>query len=157
MAQQKAATLVCYDGSDSAKRAIEVLSAQLPGGEVTVLHVWRESVGVLPDAFSDSGAPGPSVAQLERVSAQRAQEIADQGKELAEACGLHATTLIESTHSESWKAILEAADAIDAGLIVLGTRGRVAFEPALLASVSGGVLWGSKRPLLIVPTPDDEA
>ena len=53
-----------------------------------------------------------------------------------------------------WRAILDAAEEEDAGVLVLGSRGRSGVRSALLGSVSYGVAHHSTRPLLIVPPED---
>ena len=49
-------------------------------------------------------------------------------------------------------AIIEAADAHDAMLIVMGTRGNTGIRSLLLGSVSHSVAHHAHRPLLIVPS-----
>jgi nucleotide-binding universal stress UspA family protein len=50
------------------------------------------------------------------------------------------------------RAILEHADAVDADLVVVGTRGRKGFGRVLVGSVAEGVLRGTSRAVLIVPS-----
>ncbi|MDQ3936027.1 MAG: universal stress protein, partial [Actinomycetota bacterium] len=50
-----------------------------------------------------------------------------------------------------WHAIVEAADELDARVVVLGSRGLSGVRSALLGSVSYGVVHHSRRPLLVVP------
>ena len=51
------------------------------------------------------------------------------------------------------RSILEEARVRDVELIVLGSHGRGAFYRAIVGSVGEGVLRGSQRPVLIVPSP----
>jgi nucleotide-binding universal stress UspA family protein len=51
------------------------------------------------------------------------------------------------------QSILEEARVRDVELIVLGSHGHGAFYRAIVGSVGEGVLRGSTRPVLIVPSP----
>jgi nucleotide-binding universal stress UspA family protein len=133
--------LLCYDGSDDAFRAIEFAGSLFPGSKAIVLSVW-EKYGVL------SG--------IQRVDDSLMQEAADQqaadGCERAVLAGLDATPLaVEAEHGVD-DAIIEAADAQDALLIVMGTRGNTGIRSLLLGSVSHSVAHHARRPLLIVPS-----
>lgn len=146
-------TLICYDGTPSAKAAIAVAGNTL-SGTTTLLHVWSPPEAVISDAFGVREAfNGPTVADLERRSIERAQEIADEGQELAGELGLNVSTRLERNDSTVWRTILGAADDEDSALIVIGTRGRTAMQPALLGSVSSAVVHHSHRPVLVVPVP----
>ena len=62
-----------------------------------------------------------------------------------------ATPRIASIGQAAAEAIVEAADANDAGAIGLGSRGRRGLQAALLGSTSTTVLHRSPRPTLVVP------
>jgi len=54
----------------------------------------------------------------------------------------------------TWKGIVDAADAIEAELIVIGTRGLGGVREAVEGSVSHQVAEHSDRPVLIIPLTD---
>ncbi len=149
--------LICYDDSDTARRALSVARHTLGHQRATLLHVYRAPEAVLADAFSTRStdpAAGPvSQDRLESLSAQRAREVLDAGREVASE--LDAEVDIEAreaaTDAPVWHTILEVADELDAELIVTGARGASldAVEP--LGSVSAGILHHSRRPVLVVP------
>jgi nucleotide-binding universal stress UspA family protein len=56
-----------------------------------------------------------------------------------------------SRASDAAQAILEAAQAVDAGIIVMGTRGSSGLTGAVLGSVSSAVIRKSKIPVIAVP------
>jgi nucleotide-binding universal stress UspA family protein len=148
-------TLLCYDGSPSSKHAVAVLSETLATDKVVILNCWDRPLDALADSYSEPGTPvAHSSEELEAGETARATAIADDGVKLARSLGLNATTSVQRAESDEWRVILDTADAIDAGLIVLGTRGRTAVQEGLLGtSVSSDVLHHSSRPVLVVPAP----
>jgi nucleotide-binding universal stress UspA family protein len=145
--------LLCYDGSTSAQHAITVAHETLGHKPVTLLHVWSAPFEFLAaDPFGTTSAPsGPSIAELDRVSLERAQAIAHEGHELARRLGLTVETRVERSDASFWRTVLDVAAEIDAELIVVGTRGATAVQSALLGSVSNAVVNHSERPVLVVP------
>jgi nucleotide-binding universal stress UspA family protein len=145
-------TLLCYDGSVSAKHALTVAAAALAGHPLLLLHIWRPPLAARTDAFSDPvEKSGPPVATLEHLALERATEIADEGQEQASSLGLDAVLRLEPERGDIGQAIVHVAEQVDASLIVIGTRGRTAVQQGLLGSVSGVVLARSTRPVLVIP------
>lgn len=146
-------TLLCYDGSNSSKHAIAATSEALSTNKVVVLHVWDPPVQALADSYSDPGTPvGKPLEDLEADEVARATGIAQEGVELARAVGLDAEIQLARAEGDEWRVILDVASSLNAGLIVLGTRGRTAVQDDLLGtSVSKDVLRHSSRPVLLVP------
>jgi nucleotide-binding universal stress UspA family protein len=160
--------LLCYDGSDPARRAIEHAGVLLGGGPAVVLTVW-ESVGsgVLRHGVPLPGEIGretTTIAQdvideLDRGMAERASAAAAEGAELATTAGFVARpearrALARTAERDTvtvWRAVLDYADEVDARVIVIGSRGRSGVSSALLGSVSYGVVHNSTRPLLLTP------
>jgi nucleotide-binding universal stress UspA family protein len=144
--------LLCYDGSPSSRRALNVACDTLGAKSLTLLHVWDPPDDVLPDAFgADQADSGPSGEYLERLAVERAQTVASAGAEEAAELGCDAEVRIERDRGEAWQTILEIADEIDAELLVIGTHGTTAVQSELLGSVSGAVVHHSQRPVLVVP------
>jgi nucleotide-binding universal stress UspA family protein len=146
--------VICYDGSPSAKHAVSVAHSTLGHKPAVLLHVWSPPAEILADAFSTSAAAtGPSIVELERWALERAQEIAEQGFELARHIGFAVEVRLERNDTSVWRKILDVADETEADLIVVGTRGQTAVQSVLLGSVSNAVVHHSARPVLVVPTP----
>ena len=145
--------LLCYDGSPGAKHAISVAHETLGHMPATLLHVWNPPVEFLAAApfGTASGEGEPSIAELERLSVERAQEVAQEGHELARELGPAVDTRIERNDSSVWQTILGVAAETDAELIVIGTHGATAVQSLLLGSVSNAVIHHSKRRVLVVP------
>jgi len=145
-------TLICYDGSPSAKRAVAVAAATLAHRPATLLHVWNPPLAVVADAFSvASSSHGPSTDELEHLAIARAEEIAQSGEALARELGLTVEIRAERAQGSIAQAILDVASETGAELIVIGTHGTKAVESSLLGSVSSEVVHHSDRPVLVVP------
>ena len=156
--------MLCYDGSDAAKGAIEHAGAVLGGGPAIVLCVW-ESVGWAmlghPIGERVEEITKDVVEELDGGIAERARAKATEGKDVAQGVGFDARELArrvvggqgERWASTVWQEVLHTADEEDAAVVVLGSRGRSAVEAALLGSVSYGVVHNAALPVLIVPPP----
>jgi nucleotide-binding universal stress UspA family protein/MFS family permease len=134
-----------YDGSDLARAAIAEAGRQLPGRrEALVLTIWR--------TFAVEFVPEPDAhfdAACAREVRQAAGQTAAHGASLAEAEGFRAQGMaIEG--APTWKAIVDAADDHQAGLIVLGSHGRAGLGGRLAGSVAGAVASRAHQPVLIV-------
>jgi nucleotide-binding universal stress UspA family protein len=118
--------LAAVDGSPASSAAVEaaIRVAGLLAGSIVFVHA------------GDGGAEDPGLADA----------VAR-----ATAAGVAATA--EHVEGEPSAAIVEAAAAHDAGLVVLGSRGRGPVAGAVLGTVSKAVLDTIDRPLLIVRKP----
>jgi len=137
--------LIATDGSASAQEAVELgleLAAE-QGAEPVFIHV-APALDALP--VPGFGIGGPAAMPHELSEDDRAP--LDRATELAAEKGLEAKT--ELVVGNPVHAIVNYADAIDADLIVVGSRGHGAIASALLGSVSRGVLHEAKRPVMVV-------
>lgn len=137
--------LIAYDGSDHAKRAIELCRRELGAGRrAVVLTVWQPL-----EAIPFFGGPIAPVAPelFEQVNAQ-ARKVADEGAALAREAGLEAEAVVEEG-APVWERILAAADAHDAALIVMGSHGRTGIDYLMMGSVATAVAHRAKRPVLV--------
>jgi nucleotide-binding universal stress UspA family protein len=148
--------LICFDGSSSAKQALEVATSTLRDRGAVLLHVWNPPDRVFADAYGldEDERRGPSYEHLEDFAQSRAAEIAANGRELAEAQGISVTPLVERNRSTVWKTIVEISDELDSSLIVIGTHGHTALQSGLLGSVSNALLHNASRPVLVAPEVD---
>jgi nucleotide-binding universal stress UspA family protein len=164
-------SVLCYDGSDFAQRAVRQSASILGGGPAIVLTIYESLGSALlrhgPSETTELGRQFKEISEdvvndLDAGTARRAQDTASEGAELAVAAGFDAQPLahralsrtVERDTATVWRAILDIADERDAAVLVVGARGASALGAALLGSVSYGLVHNSKRPVLVVPPSD---
>jgi nucleotide-binding universal stress UspA family protein len=134
--------LIAYDGSEYAKAAIEQAAEQLQNDRhAIVLTVWQRFSG----AFVGVGVPPEG---LEDGIEDDARRVAQEGARLAREAGFEAEAAVERG-DPVWQRIVEAADELDVGLVVMGSAGRTGISRVLIGSVAGAVASHSRRPVLI--------
>jgi nucleotide-binding universal stress UspA family protein len=145
--------LVCYDGSDGSRNALRSVGPVLGSKDMVVLTVW-EPLAVRLISSGGFAAVGLDNEEERSVDVQEeaaARTAAEEGARGAQERGFSAVPRVEKATTGIWRAIVDAANEIDAALIVCGTRGRGAVKSALLGSVSHAVLREAHRPVLIAP------
>lgn len=133
-------------GIDGSARSERVLDAALHhattlGARLVVVHSWTDlSTEAIRDYDVDSArlfkAAEDARAQIEQRVNRLAEQYPDVEVDLVIAAVGAAQRILET--------------AVDAQLIVIGSRGRGGFTGLLLGSTSQAVLHGAKRPVLIV-------
>ena len=137
--------LFAYDGSEQAQSAIREAARQLDANRrAIVLAVWQS-----PAAQAFAGPVALWSDDLERELATQAETVAGEGARLARSLGFRATPRAERGEPV-WQAIVACAEAIGAGIVVLGSHGRTGIDRVLLGSVAGTVAQHTDRPVLIV-------
>jgi nucleotide-binding universal stress UspA family protein len=116
--------------------------ARALGAQIVLLHTYEIPVVGFPD--------GTLIATADLTS--RMLDGAQEGlrgieQRLADA-GVKLGSLVKQ--GEAWRTILETADEVAAGLIVMGTHGRRGLPRALLGSVAEKVVRMSSCPVLTV-------
>lgn len=129
--------LLAYDGSEGAKRALEVVVELVREGD----HVTVVGVAEGVPLYGYAGTL-PSEAQQE----ERRRQVEEAQSALARP-GLAATLVLQS--GDPAAAILDEAEKQDAELIVLGTRGLSTTERWLVGSVSTRVLHHARCSVLV--------
>lgn len=133
------------DGSELAGRALPLVTelAGVHGAKVVAVHANEIVSGRL------SGAP--LRAEEEELQGKIEEQVAELRK-----AGLTAElTVVGRARTAVAELIVEAAKAVDAGLIVVGTHGRGLAAGAILGSVANDLLRLSECPVLVV-TPGRE-
>jgi len=137
--------LICYDGSEGAKHAIEAAAGLLSGHPAVVL-----AVGPPLTPEESYAALGPMTPSFQELNEEQALERAKEGAELARSAGFAAEARAEVA-APTWEGVIHVADEIDAAAIVIGSRGLTGVKEALSGSVSHAVAEHAGRPALIVP------
>jgi nucleotide-binding universal stress UspA family protein len=138
--------LLCWDGLDSARRAIAQAAAILrPGHPARVFfaYVPTEEANGVAGALAGIDAPtmGPSDAEA----------LLDQGVAAARAAGFEASPQSVVADAKTADLIVAAAEELDSPAIVMGQRGRSALGAVLLGSVARDVISNSAhRPVIVV-------
>ena len=132
--------LFASDGSDSSELAATtaVGLAKITGSELHVLHV----APAFPDYFepSDPG-PGPTEREGRRILDEEVNKIEN------------VEGIVAQSHLRRGGAaeeVIDLAEELEVGLIVLGSRGRGRIRRALMGSVSDSVVRHAHCPVLVV-------
>jgi nucleotide-binding universal stress UspA family protein len=146
--------LLCFDGSEDSRRAIERAAALLGGGRALVVHVWEplSSVMLRNPLINSPGPLAEQAAELDEAGAEAAERLTAEGVEIARAAGFDADPLCIRSDQRVWPAIVRLAEERHARAVVLGSRGLSKVGSMLLGSVSNGVLHHCRRPSLVVPS-----
>jgi nucleotide-binding universal stress UspA family protein len=145
MPTENAPILIAYDGSDHAKRAIELCGRELrTDRRAVVLTVWQPLESV---PFFGAAVTPVATEFFESVSSH-AQKVAEEGAGLAREAGFEAEAVVVEG-APVWECIIASADAHDAGMIVLGSHGRTGIDYLMMGSVATAVAHRAKRPVLV--------
>jgi len=132
--------LLAVDHSEAAGRAINAARelASLSDGEVWVLHLREMEVM-------------PRVGYVPIESNTEAQSIAEHAAQELHDSGVKAHYEVRNTiYGQAGREIVDVARAHDAGVIVLGSRGRSDLASLVLGSTAHKVIHLSDRPVLVV-------
>jgi len=133
--------LLAVDGSKPSERAVETTLELAPciGAEVVVLHV-RETEAL------------PWTSQsVELTTTDEAANLVDGVVRSLKAAGVSARGEIQDAlHGSAARDILRMAREVDAGMIVMGSRGLSDLAGLVMGSVTHKVLHLADRPVLVV-------
>jgi nucleotide-binding universal stress UspA family protein len=145
--------LLCFDGSDDARRALERAGALFDGRHALAVTVCQPISDLDGFAWTGATAGRVDVVELNRTAAENAARIADEGARVALASGLKPEPWPVEASESVWSTIVELADRHDASAIVMGSRGLTGLRSMLLGSVSSAVVHHAERPTLVIRQP----
>lgn len=143
--------LICYDGSEHARHAIERAGELVRPGPAVVIYAWQPLAVIMARSGFGALAGRAIVPDEEAEEQQEAEKIATEGGELARAAGFDTEARHRRAAESIAQAILETAGELDASLLVMGSRGLTGLRSALLGSVSHALVIHAHRPVLVVP------
>ena len=132
--------LVAVDHSEASARVLAAARdlASLSQGKVWVLHLReKEVIAQMGDVPSESDA--------------EADEAVKEGVDLLRQAGIEAVGEVRSTtFGHAAREIVADAKEHDAGVIIMGSRGRGDFAGALLGSTAHKVIHLADRPVMVI-------
>ena len=143
--------LVATDGSPEATRAAHTAAqiAHETGSELHIVYVRPRSVPLHPGHFVGPEVEEHWLHREQELLEREAQLFLDTQVEEIEAAG----SSVAQTHLGIGKPdeeIVALAEDLEAGLIVIGNRGRGGIRRALMGSVSNSVVRHAHCPVLVV-------
>lgn len=147
--------LLCYDGSEDARQAIERAAGLLSRRPALVVTVWQPMAGLGSFAWSGATESMVNFVELDRAAAEDAGRVADRGVRIATEAGFEAELVTVKSTGAVWQTIIEVAERHDAAAIVLGSRGLTGMRSVLLGSVSSAIVQHAGRPTLVIPPSSD--
>ena len=157
VAEHAGPVLLCVGADpDLAARIAGEAAALLAERSVVVLCTWEPppmTAGL--DAVIDALAS--PAAHLIPAACHAAERTADAAVAALAAAGIQADRLVRLTDRAAWRAILDVADEIDAGVVAAGARADAARHRGWLGSQARALAHHSRRPLLLLPTEGEPA
>ena len=143
--------LIAIDGSRIAARALAegLALARHLGADVTIMHAAAAVSGASEDSDGVLTRTQSRIALMAEVSHEATAELLDEARAAAKGAGVEAVTVLVESHHPA-KAIVETADEVGAGLIVMGTHGRRGFAGLRIGSQTASVLQYSTVPVLAI-------
>lgn len=151
--------LVAFDGSAEAKAAVREAAAQFAGRQLVIVTVFEANLGMALMATRDSMGAGlppdyETERALEQVERSHATEVAEAGAQLARSRGALAEAYPVPDEENVEETLAAIAEERDAAVLVVGSRGLGRIKGRLLGSTSQGLLHRTRRPVLVVRSPD---
>ena len=141
--------LLATDGSRDAELA-RTTAVDLANSTNSELHVVTVSPG-----YPSYNIRNPEVVEQLREKAEKILE--DQARKIERAGGKVAEKHLRIAERYRAQQIVQAAEDIDAGLIVMGSRGLGGVRRALMGSVSDSVVRHAHCPVLVVRPEKEQA
>jgi nucleotide-binding universal stress UspA family protein len=161
MAAKDGPLLIAYDGSPTARRALDEAAALFAPRAALVVTVWEPGLAfeaAMPITGSDIPQMPVDVEaarEVEHEMEARARRVSEEGAEQARAGGLDAEAVAVPDEVHVGDALVDLARQRQAGAIVMGSRGLSGLRARLEGSTSKDVLKHAPCPVLVVHESED--
>ncbi|MGZ4418733.1 MAG: universal stress protein [Gaiellaceae bacterium] len=149
--------LIAYDGSDTARRAVQETAELFGSRRALVVTVWEPGLAYEVSAMTaDSTGLGPvpmdpvAAQEVDDASQAHADRVAEQGTDLAKSLGLQAEPLAVADEGNVADAIVQLARERGVAAIVVGSRGLSGLRARLEGSTSNAVAKHASCPVVLV-------
>jgi nucleotide-binding universal stress UspA family protein len=143
--------LICFDGSQRARLAIERAAALFPGAQAKILHVWEPFEHIVTRYPQVGRYVGSEMETADEDAAAESSRIALEGAELARSAGLEASERSTRLDGSLAATVVAVADQLDADAIVTGTRSLRGLHELFAGSLSHQLMQHSGRPVVAIP------
>jgi nucleotide-binding universal stress UspA family protein len=137
--------LLCWDGSESAERAVQQAGGILVRSSTAILLF-----AYVPTESSRGVLSGPSGPDAPVMGPADAEELLECGVTVARGAGFEVRPLLVTAERRTAEIVAATADEQEVDLIVMGQRERSALGTLVLGSVTRDVLRSYHRPVLLV-------
>ncbi len=147
--------IVGYDGSPAAGEAITAATTLVPAARGWITYLWGPpfaSERMRRRLWQGARNLDDLIETVEREGKREAERITATGVTLARAAGWEAEALVQRCWGGEGLGIAQAAESVDADLLVVGSRG-LGGTDAVLGSVSDMTVHYGSRPVMVVPSP----
>jgi nucleotide-binding universal stress UspA family protein len=152
--------LVAYDGSEESKVALRGAAGLFTDRRLVIVSVWEPGLAMAmavtpvdPTGIGYAPPSGETIAEIDRAQHDHAVAVAEEGARLARESGAEAEAYPVADEVDIARTLSELAVRLQAGAIVVGSRGLGAVKSKLLGSTSAALLHHASTPVLVVRAP----
>ncbi len=151
--------VVAYDGSPESQRALRIAAGLFADRRLVIASVWEPGLAMAMASTSDPTGigyvppTGETIMAVDRAQRDHAAEVAEDGVRIARESGATAEANPVADEVDIARTVAELAAGLDAGAIVVGSRGLGAVKSKLLGSTSAALLHHASTPVLVVRSP----
>lgn len=152
--------VVAYDGSPEAEAAIRAAVRLFGDHRLIVVSVWEPGLAIAMASAQDPtgigyASPDPDdILAIDHAQREHAVAAAEDGARLARELGATAEPYPVADESDVAETIAGIAEHTDASTVVVGSRGLGKVKTQLFGSTSWNLLHRTRRPVLIVKSPE---
>jgi nucleotide-binding universal stress UspA family protein len=142
--------LICFDGSEGARAALDEAARLFPGQRALVACYWQPFAESSKRFAIDILELVQDPDSINEREMQLVEKVAVEGAATARALGLDAESAAVRIDGPIEEAILGHAEEIGASAIILGSRSRSKLRSLILGDVANEVAQRATRPVFLV-------